>query len=57
MPEKRLKTAQINWRVEPELKAAAEKGAEAEGRTLTNLIERLLTDFLRKKGLWPPPKG
>lgn len=54
MAEKRLKTAQINWRVEPELKAAAEKGAEAEGRTLTNLIERLLVEFLRKKGLWPP---
>jgi hypothetical protein len=29
------------------LKAAAEKAAEAEHRSLTNLIEKLLTDYVR----------
>jgi predicted HicB family RNase H-like nuclease len=50
MPEKRLKIAQINWRVRPELKTAAEIAAKADNRTLTSLIEKLLTDYLKKKG-------
>ena len=32
------------------MKAAAEKAAEAEHRSLTNLIEKLLTDYVRKAG-------
>lgn len=54
MPEKRVKTAQINWRVDPKLKAVAEALAKEEGRTLTNWIEKLITDVARKKKLWPP---
>jgi uncharacterized protein (DUF1778 family) len=50
MIEKRLKTAQINWRITPELKTVAEKAAEADNRTLTSLIEKLLMDYCRKKG-------
>lgn len=50
MTEKRIKTAQVNLRIEPALKAAAEKAAEADHRSLTSLIEKLLTDHLRKKG-------
>jgi hypothetical protein len=48
--EKRLKTAQIALRMKPELKAAAEKAAEADHRSLTSLVEKLLTEYCRKKG-------
>ena len=43
-------SAQVNLRIDPVLKAAAEKVAEAEHRSLTNLIEKLLTDYVRKAG-------
>jgi hypothetical protein len=44
------KSEQVNVRMTPTLKSAAEEAAEAEHRTLTNLIEKLLTDYLRKHG-------
>jgi hypothetical protein len=44
------KTTQVNVRLTPTLKSAAEKAAAAEHRTLTNLIEKVLTDYLRKQG-------
>jgi hypothetical protein len=50
MPEKRIKTAQINLRLAPWLKAAAEKAAAADHRTLTSLIEKLLLDHIAKNG-------
>jgi hypothetical protein len=50
MAEKRIKTAQVNLRIEPSLKAAAEKAASDDQRSLTSLIEKLLTDYLRKRG-------
>jgi hypothetical protein len=50
MAEKRIKTAQVNLRIEPALKAAAEKAASEDHRSLTSLIEKLLTDYLRKRG-------
>jgi hypothetical protein len=50
MVEKRIKTAQVNLRIEPSLKAAAEKAASDDQRSLTSLIEKLLTDYLRKRG-------
>jgi hypothetical protein len=53
MTEKRLKTAQVNLRIDPELKALADQAAKAENRSLTSLIEKLLTDFLRKSGHLP----
>lgn len=48
--EKRIKTAQVNLRMKPALKDAAEKAASADNRTLTGLIEKLLIDYLRKHG-------
>jgi hypothetical protein len=42
----RLKTAQVNLRIDPELKAAAERAAAADHRSLTSLIEKLLSDYL-----------
>ena len=45
--EKRIKTAQVNLRLEPALKAAAEKAATDDRRSLTGLIEKLLVDHAR----------
>lgn len=50
MTEKRIKTAQVALRMKPDLKAAAEKAAEADHRSLTSLVEKLLTEYLKKKG-------
>ena len=47
---KRLKTAQVNLRVDPKLKDAADRAAADDQRSLTSLIEKLLTDHLRRKG-------
>jgi hypothetical protein len=50
MVEKRIKTAQVNLRIEPALKAAAEKAAADDRRSLTSLVEKLLSDYLKKRG-------
>jgi len=42
----RRKTATLNLRIDPALKAAAEKAAKDDHRTLTTLIEKLLKDYL-----------
>jgi hypothetical protein len=46
---KELKTAQVNLRLEPSLKVAAEKAAKADRRSLTSYIEKLIEDDLRAK--------
>jgi predicted transcriptional regulator len=45
---KRLKTATLSLRLKPELKERAEKVAEADHRTLTSLIEKLLSDHIEQ---------
>jgi hypothetical protein len=45
------KTTQLNMRIEPEIKAAAEKAAAADRRSLSSLIEILLIDYCKKRGL------
>jgi hypothetical protein len=45
-----VKTAEINVRVAPKLKEAARKAAEMDQRTLSGLIERLLTEYCQKAG-------
>lgn len=47
---KENKDAQVNLRIQPSLKEAAEKAATDDSRSLTSLIEKLLTDYLRKHG-------
>lgn len=47
------KTAQVNLRIAPTLKEAADKAAADDQRSLTSLIEKLLTDYLRDKGYLP----
>jgi hypothetical protein len=41
------KTTQVNLRLTPALKAAAEKAAGRDHRSLTSLIEKLLTEYLQ----------
>lgn len=51
---KRQKSAALSFYVDPELKVAAEKTAKADSRSLTSLVEKLLTDAATKAGFWPP---
>jgi len=45
-----VKTTIINVRIDPKLKKAARKAAELDQRTLSGLIERLLTEHCQKVG-------
>jgi len=52
----------VLMRIRPSLKAAGEKAAEAEGRSLSSLLERGLILILRQLGYReeipePPPEG
>jgi hypothetical protein len=47
------KDAQVNLRLQPSLKAAAEAAAADDHRSLTSLIEKLLSDYLKKHGYLP----
>lgn len=47
------KTSIVQLRIRPSLKEAAEKAAADDQRSLTSLVEKLLTDFLRKTGYLP----
>ena len=53
----RLKTANLDLRLDPELKEAGEKAAAAEQVSLENLIERLLADYCRARGIYPKIGG
>lgn len=44
------KSATLNFRVAPALKQAAERAAKADHRSLTSLVEKLLTDYCRDRG-------
>jgi len=44
------KTSAISVRVPDEVKAAAEKAAAEDSRSLASYVEKLLTDHLRKQG-------
>ena len=48
MPHKRNKTAKVNLRLEPALKRAAEEAAALDHRSLTSLVEKLLSDYISK---------
>ena len=57
MSTHRLKSAKLSMYILPELKEAAEKTAAADQRSLTSLVEKLLTDAATKSGHWPPDEG
>jgi len=44
------KTAAISVRVDDDVKAAAEKAASEDRRTLASYVEKLLVEHLREKG-------
>jgi hypothetical protein len=44
------KTSAISVRVPAEVKAAAEKAAAADSRSVASYVEKLLTEHLRKSG-------
>ena len=47
--DKRIKKAQVHLALHPDLMAAVKAAAAADGRTVTNWIERVLTEWLKKK--------
>jgi hypothetical protein len=51
-----VKTAEINIRTDPKLKALAQKAAAADRRTLSGLIEKLLEDHLKAHGFLKPKR-
>jgi len=40
-------------RLDPKIKKALEKAAEADSRSMSNMIEKILTDWLRERGFLP----
>lgn len=44
------KTERIYIRVTPEVKEQLQKAAEAENRTITNYIENLIKEAIKKEG-------
>lgn len=49
MTEKEKRTERINMKVLPSVKKIAEKNAAAEGRTLSNYIEKLIQEAEKAK--------
>jgi predicted HicB family RNase H-like nuclease len=50
----RKRPVQVNLRMSAELKEAAEQAAAADHRSLTSLVEKMLTDYCRATGFLPP---
>jgi len=44
------KTHPLGFRVEPEVKVALEKAAKDDARSVSSLIQLILTDWLRERG-------
>lgn len=51
------KTHPMSFRLSPEVKAAAEKAADDDHRSLSSYVEKLLIEQLRKKGYLPKQKS
>ena len=47
----RRKTAFMNLRVDPKVKAVAERAAERDNRSVTSLVEVLIMDYGKKAGI------
>lgn len=46
-----MSNAPLGFRVDPELKAALEKAAAEDSRSLSSLVKKILTDWARDRGL------
>jgi predicted HicB family RNase H-like nuclease len=51
------RSTQFNMRMDPALKAAAEKAAAADRRSLSSLVEKLLEDYCREHEFLPEKPG
>jgi hypothetical protein len=54
---KEAKTIQINIRVTPTLKAAMDRAATADHRTLASLFEKVMIEHLRASGYLKKPRA
>lgn len=48
------KSLPVSARLPPEVKAAAERAASEDTRSVSSLIEKVLIDWLRARGYLPP---
>jgi hypothetical protein len=48
------KDATLHMKIDAMLKAAAEKAAADDHRSLTSLVEKLLSDYCRERGFLKP---
>lgn len=48
--QKETKSTQVLIRLQPSLKAAAEKAAKDDARSLSSLVEKLLREYLKANG-------
>ena len=49
-----MKSETLGVRIKQETKAALEKAAAEDMRSMSSLIEKILTEWLRDRGLLPP---
>jgi hypothetical protein len=55
--EHERKTLEANLQIDPVLMDAAERATAREHRSVTSLIEKVLTDYLRRSGDLRPQPG
>jgi hypothetical protein len=53
MPDKETRTVPLGLRITPTLKAAIDKAAADNERSVASYIERVVSEHLRKKGYLP----
>jgi hypothetical protein len=51
-----VRTAPLGFRVEPDLKAALERAAKDDDRSVSSLVERILKGWLVERGYLPKPE-
>jgi len=51
------RSAAIGIRVQPEIKAAAERAAARDRRTVASLVEKVLVEWLEANGHLPKPEN
>ena len=51
-----MKTLPVSVRLSPDVKAALEEAAEADSRSISSYMEKVLAEHLREKG-WLRTKG
>ena len=52
-----VRSASIGIRLEPDVKAAIEKAAEDDRRSVAALIEKVMVEWLRENRYLPPAAG